>query len=587
MSLEDQAVMLDEEDMPDIRIGQDGAQMPEDMISVQDYNAYDSNTETDNERSEEEATLPHSSSEIKDRTDKFQKEKAQYEEKEDELQRRERLVKEQEYDLENRRAAFHKVLQENEERERSKMRKRLQEEMYGESLRSLKDLELDLNRKKMISEQKEKDLIEKERELLLRKAKWEKEEKEMENAFRERLQREVAAELSLPEGLPTSTPRKATFFKQEESPEIITREHTLPDYSMKQDRIAIHRTENADRKNMTFLKQEESSEADRKRSVSESIPANAHVCSYSREIPEGSGNFEKGGKGNQGYDSVFVQKPDKAYVGTFSGAEPRPKNEGSFDVWRMEVESLMASNQYSDFAISQAIRKSLRVLLTMSATASARDIISKLENVYGDVACGQAVIEEFYTSGQGADENVADWAVRLHEILKRAEDKGQVKEDRNEILRTKFWRGLYSQDLKNATKIYFESEKDFEDLLVKVRTEDGEMRKPKVEEKKKNTGARAQHNPIQGLPEQQIDLLTNICGRMEAIEKSLQYRANYDKQNSDNRGRGRGKRGGRGRGRGRGNNFDKQSQFSEKENQASERDQTVPKQPADTKSKNQ
>ena len=47
--------------------------------------------------------------------------------------------------------------------------------MYGESLRILKDLELDLNRKKMISEQKEKDLIEKERELLLRKAKWKKE----------------------------------------------------------------------------------------------------------------------------------------------------------------------------------------------------------------------------------------------------------------------------------------------------------------------------------------------------------------------------------------------------------------------------
>ena len=64
----------------------------------------------------------------------------------------------------------------------------------------------------------------------------------------------------------------------------------------------------------------------------------------------------------------------------------------------MEVESLMASIQYSDFAISQAIRKSLRVpakrvLLTMSATASARDIISRLENVYGDVGCGQAVIE--------------------------------------------------------------------------------------------------------------------------------------------------------------------------------------------------
>ena len=120
--------------------------------------------------------------------------------------------------------------------------------------------------------------------------------------------------------------------------------------------------------------------------------------------------------------------------------------------------------------ISQTIRKSLRVpakrvLLAMSATASSRDIISRLENVYGNVACGQAVVQEFYTAVQSAEENVAEWAVRLEEILKRAVDKGQIVEDsRDEILRCKFWRELHSQDLKNATKIYYESEKNFEKL---------------------------------------------------------------------------------------------------------------------------
>ena len=180
----------------------------------------------------------------------------------------------------------------------------------------------------------------------------------------------------------------------------------------------------------------------------------------------------------------------------------------SFDDWRVDVETLIASKKYSDFVISQTIRKSLRVpakrvLLAMSTAASSRDIISRLENVYGNVACGQAVVQEFYTV-QNAEENVAEWAVRLEKILMRAVDKGQIIEDsRDEILRSKFWRGLYSQDLKNVTKVYYESEKNFEKLLYKVRSEEYKLRKPEADSKKKSTEARAQHNPIQCMPENQ------------------------------------------------------------------------------------
>ena len=132
----------------------------------------------------------------------------------------------------------------------------------------------------------------------------------------------------------------------------------------------------------------------------------------------------------------------------------------------------------------------------MSITASSRDIISRLENVYINVACGQAVVQESYTADKSAEENVAEWAVRLEEIFKRAVDKGQVKEDsKDEILRSKFWRGLYSQDLKNATKIYYESEKCFEKLLFKVHSEEYELNKPKADDKKKIPGQK--HNITQ------------------------------------------------------------------------------------------
>ena len=80
--------------------------------------------------------------------------------------------------------------------------------------------------------------------------------------------------------------------------------------------------------------------------------------------------------------------------------------------------------------------------------------------------------------------------------MKRAVDKGQIIEDsRDEILRSKFWRGLYSQDLKNATNIYYESEKNFEKLLYKVRSEEYELRKPEADSKRKVQGP--EHNITQ------------------------------------------------------------------------------------------
>ena len=349
--------------------------------------------------------------------------------------------------------------------------------------------------------------------------------------------------------------KNMTFLKQKENPPIERIEVRLPDYSTQHSIIGSERM--SDRKNDTFLTQKESPEIvrskrlfdhdmnqDRIRSDRivdvkhrkinfESTSANTAVSDETRVIPDGSGNFEKGGKGNQSDDSGFVQKP---YIGTFSGTEPRPKNESSFDDWGVDVETLIASKKYSDFVISQTIRKSLRVpakraLLAMSTTASSRDIISRLENVYGNVACGQAVVQEFYTAVQSAEENVAEWAVRLEEILKRAVDKGQIKEDsRDEIIRSKFWRELYSQDLKIATKIYYESEKNFEKLLYKVRSEEYELRKPEADSKKKSTGARAQHNPIQGMPENQIEILTKLCDRIDSIEKKLQT-PNYNRDN--------------------------------------------------------
>ena len=104
------------------------------------------------------------------------------------------------------------------------------------------------------------------------------------------------------------------------------------------------------------------------------------------------------------------------------------------------------------------MRKSLRVpakkvLLPLGPTATPMEILNRLQSVFGYVASCDAIIEEFYTSEQMPDESVADWGIRLEDILQKAIDKGhKIETSKNDTLRRKFWRSLYSQELKNARK---------------------------------------------------------------------------------------------------------------------------------------
>lgn len=242
----------------------------------------------------------------------------------------------------------------------------------------------------------------------------------------------------------------------------------------------------------------------------------------------------------------------KPYVNPFSGTEPTPKNENTFEDWKVEIESLIKSQVYQeDYIVTQIIRNSLKgqarkVLITLGAKASSNDIIKKLENVYGNVASGESVLQEFYTASQKADESITTWGLRIEEILQRAIDKGHVTiEQKNEMLRTKFWRSLRSTELKNATRVYFEQIKEFELLRRKVRAEEYEIythkstaekegersSANKQQEKRTETPVRTKNPPVKDVQHQPIQIetgtakaLQDLSRRLEKIEKAITYR---------------------------------------------------------------
>ena len=81
--------------------------------------------------------------------------------------------------------------------------------------------------------------------------------------------------------------------------------------------------------------------------------------------------------------------------------------------------------------LTQLIRNSLKgharnVLFTMSSTASSEEIIDKLDGIFGDVACGESVMQEFYTAALRENESVKLWGLRLEGIIQRGIKKGHV-----------------------------------------------------------------------------------------------------------------------------------------------------------------
>lgn len=116
------------------------------------------------------------------------------------------------------------------------------------------------------------------------------------------------------------------------------------------------------------------------------------------------------------------------------------------------------------------------------------------------------------------------------------------------MLKTKFWRSLYNTELKNATRVHFESIDSFELLRRKVRAEEYEMainktateKSLKAEEKTQSSASstvkvnsinkvEAQQQSIQ--QDQNTKLLKDLMKRLESLESRMSNAYQYRPRN--------------------------------------------------------
>ena len=158
----------------------------------------------------------------------------------------------------------------------------------------------------------------------------------------------------------------------------------------------------------------------------------------------------------------------------FSGENQ--KGDVSFEVWKYELLCIISDAIYPNALILQAIRRSLKgkareILLTVDSTATPSDILSKLEGIYGIVSSRQILLQQFYLETQQEGESVADYSIRIENLLRRATVSTQLHESvRHEMLCSKLWNGLRDPLLKNSSRYKFDVIKDFNVLRVDLRT---------------------------------------------------------------------------------------------------------------------
>ena len=166
------------------------------------------------------------------------------------------------------------------------------------------------------------------------------------------------------------------------------------------------------------------------------------------------------------------------------------------DIWKMDIESLMKGAIFPDEVLAQSVRNSLkgqtrRILLTLKTPASTKEIVDKVEEIYGKTEKDDKILEEFYSASQLEKESVSEWGIRIESMWQEAVKKGEVEDvKRDQKLKTRFWKGLRNEKIKEATRISYESKDTFEKLRSKSRIEEEEV------ERFQKRGVKAKSNMI-------------------------------------------------------------------------------------------
>ena len=163
------------------------------------------------------------------------------------------------------------------------------------------------------------------------------------------------------------------------------------------------------------------------------------------------------------------------YIGKFSGTEPVPDNELTFDQWRIDVRSYQTS--VPDHILLPAVRKSIvgkaqSVVRTLGPNYSVEDVIKCFAREYEGVTSSDIVFKEFYQLKQERGEKVQIFSIRLRDALTNLTSRfleRVLAKDHDKMLRDRFFYSIKAEMRNSIRHLYYDEKVTFGELLMKVR----------------------------------------------------------------------------------------------------------------------
>lgn len=220
----------------------------------------------------------------------------------------------------------------------------------------------------------------------------------------------------------------------------------------------------------------------------------------------------------------YIIQPPRFSI--FTGNDKKG-SETTFDLWLYEVQCAMQDKTHSEENITQAVRRSLRgeagrVIMNLGPDANLKKILSKLTSVYGDIQERESILQEFYGTKQGKNEDVSTWSCRLENIMQKAIKIGAVNPAMADgMLHDMLYKGL-KPEIKAISHYEKERYTGFDDLRIALR---------KIEKEKEielNGSKTAQVKQAVVQEDNQIEgVLKQITHRLDNLEIQNRGRSTY------------------------------------------------------------
>ena len=120
--------------------------------------------------------------------------------------------------------------------------------------------------------------------------------------------------------------------------------------------------------------------------------------------------------------------------------------------------------------------RAAEVLLSMGDAESVREVVDKFDVRFGDILPTDVTLEQFFSAEQWPMESMSSWAYWLEELLDQIRQPASLTAARG-MLRSRFWTGIQSGQIKNALRCHFDQGAPFEELVKqsKVVENDGSV----------------------------------------------------------------------------------------------------------------